>query len=673
VIDRRPDAQMLAMLDADPQGWALARSVRDGGGIVDFVLVYVNDAGCRLVGRPRDELVGRRYRELWPETVHDGTLPLYRSVVETGQPATRTVYYERHSISGHFEMRVGRYGDGFVARFVDLRRVTVSPQSVGGSRLYDMLDAAFDGFTVLRPVANPDGEIVDFVCEYVNQHGAKLIGRAVEDVIGHPLSEITPDAWEDGLFNRYEAVARTGEPWRQELSYPEVGQVWEVNIGRDGAGFVAVSFREITEQVDRQRQLADSLAHAEHAAARARALESVTTALVAASTTDQVYAAIGSVLRPSAGGHGLALLLRQDQQLRLHYQDGYEPEVVAHLRQLPMDHPYPATVVARTGQPRYLTSLAQFHAAQSDSAAPVPAGSRQAWAFLPLTVAGAVLGTLVIGYRQPREFDADTRSTLMALAGLGAQALQRALLYEASASIAAELQHALLPAALPDTPGLEYAARYLPWTRGTEVGGDWYDIITLRQGVVGVVIGDVAGHNTAAAAAMGQVRDALRAYAVEGHRPSVVMRHANRLIRTMRLDIIATCCYLELDVTTGTGTAVLAGHPPPILRDGDDTHLLPVRPDVPLGTSLAGGYHDSHFDFPPAAVLLLYTDGLVEDRGHFIDRGLSELCEAVRTAPGNDPKRVLDHVLASQVGPQPRRDDIALLCLTRPSESHGDR
>jgi PAS domain-containing protein len=89
VIDRRPDAQMLAMLDADPQGWALARSVRDGGGIVDFVLVYVNDAGCRWVGRPRDELVGRRYRELWPETVHDGTLPLYRSVVETGQPATR--------------------------------------------------------------------------------------------------------------------------------------------------------------------------------------------------------------------------------------------------------------------------------------------------------------------------------------------------------------------------------------------------------------------------------------------------------------------------------------------------------------------------------------------------------------------------------------------------------
>src|SRR4029453_8569512 len=129
----------------------------------------------------------------------------------------------------------------------------------------------------LRPVADPDGEVTDFVCEYVNQLGAKLAGRTMEDVIGHRLSEISPEAWSDGLFDRYRSVARSGEPWRQELSCPAIGQVWEIKIGRDGTGFIAVSFREITEQVERERQLADSVA-------RAGALEGGANALAGAST-----------------------------------------------------------------------------------------------------------------------------------------------------------------------------------------------------------------------------------------------------------------------------------------------------------------------------------------------------------------------------------------------------
>ncbi|MFG1605204.1 SpoIIE family protein phosphatase [Actinoplanes sp. NPDC049265] len=658
MVSELPDAQMLAMLDADPQGWVLARAVREGGTIADFVLCYINYAGCQILGRDRGELVGRRYRELWPETVHDGTLPLYRSVVETGRPATRTVFYDRSTVSGHFELNVGPYGDGFLVRFIDLRQVTVSPRSDGGSRLYDLIDAAFDGFTVLRPVHDADGEITDFVCEYVNQLGAKLTGRAVEDVIGHRLSEISPEAWPDGLFERYRTVVRSGEPWRQELSYPSISQVWEIKIGRDGAGFVAISFREITEQVRRERQLADSVA-------RAGALESVTNALVAASTTTDVYAAIGAVLRPSAGGESLALLLRDDEHLRLSFHAGYEPDVAARLAELPIGHPYPATAVARTGRPRFLSSPTHFHQAQSACTDPVPPGDRQAWAFLPLAVAGDVLGALVVGYHRPRDFDADTTTTLMALAGLSAQALQRALLYETSSSIATELQHALLPARLPDTPGLRHAARYLPWTRGTEVGGDWYDIITIRDGVVGVVVGDVAGHNTAAAAAMGQVRDALRAYALDGHRPSAVMERTGRLIRDIGLDTFATCCYLELEVTTGAVTGVLAGHPPPLLRHGGQTSFLALPPGAPLGTQRVPAYRDTSFVLPSGATLLLYTDGLVEDHQHPLDLGLDELRRALRAAPSTDPTKIIDHILAGDVGPRPRRDDVAMLCLTR--------
>ncbi|MEV4510900.1 SpoIIE family protein phosphatase [Dactylosporangium sp. NPDC049525] len=674
MIDRvteLPPAPLLAVLDTDPQGWVLARSVRQDGRIVDFELLYINDAGCRIVNRSRAELIGGRYRRLWPETVHDGTLPLYCTVVESQQPVTRTVYYDRASLSGHFELSIAPYFDGFAVRFVDLREVTVSPRSVAGHRLYDVLDAAFDGFTLLRPVRDSAGEIVDFVCEYVNQIGAKLAGHSPEDVIGHRLSDISPDSWASGLFASYRTVAESGEPWRQHLTYPDVGQVWEIKIGRAEAGFVAVSFREITEQVEQRQQLAASsdsaqraAARAEDAATRAAALQSVTTALVAASTITDIYTAISSVLRPSAGGQALALLLRDGERLRLYHHDGYEPDVVAQLRNLPLEHPYPATQVARTGLARFVTSAEEFHALQPDPRTAVGAGDRQAWALLPLAVAGEVLGTLVVGYHQPRAFDEADRAMLSTLAGLSAQALQRAMLYETRTSTAATLQRALLPATLPPLPGLRHAARYLPWTQGVDVGGDWYDVIALDDAVIGVVIGDVGGHNAAAAAAMGQVRTALRAYATERHNPAMIMHHANRLMHDMGLEAIATCCYLEIHLDEGTVTATLAGHPPPVLRTGGGAKTLDLCPGPPLGVEPNAMYRDTTFLLPADASLLLYTDGLVEDRRHPIDRGLHELCVAVRSAPTNDPAGILDHLLSSDVGPRPRTDDVALLCLT---------
>jgi PAS domain-containing protein len=106
-----------ALLEADPQGCALATAVRaEDGGVVDFTLAYLNEAGSRFLQRPAGELIGRTYRQLWPETVTDRTLELYRRVVRERVPAVRTVYYDRASVAGHFEFRVVPFGDGFVAR-----------------------------------------------------------------------------------------------------------------------------------------------------------------------------------------------------------------------------------------------------------------------------------------------------------------------------------------------------------------------------------------------------------------------------------------------------------------------------------------------------------------------------------------------------------------------------
>ena len=125
-----PPADLVGLLEGDPHGCALATAVRgQDGAIIDFTLTYLNDAGSRFLERPRDELIGRTYRQLWPETVTDGTLPLYRRVVQERVPVVRTVYYDRATVAGHFEFRVMPFGDGFVARFVDLSKLTMGPRA----------------------------------------------------------------------------------------------------------------------------------------------------------------------------------------------------------------------------------------------------------------------------------------------------------------------------------------------------------------------------------------------------------------------------------------------------------------------------------------------------------------------------------------------------------------
>jgi serine phosphatase RsbU (regulator of sigma subunit)/PAS domain-containing protein len=663
-MSAQPSPDLLHLLEADPHGCALATAVRgEDGSIVDFTLTYLNEAGTHFLGRPRDELVGRTYRELWPDTVTDGTLPLYRHVVQNRVPVVRTVYYDRRTVTGHFEFRVIPFGDGFVARFVDLSKLTMGSQTEGGTRLYDALDAAFDGFALLRTVRDDAGTIIDFRREYINQIGAKLAGRTVEDLIGKGIVEQPSGTADVKLLPHLRAVAETGETWHHRVASPAAAQVWEIKAVPIDGDFVAVSYRDITEQVDQQRQLEQSVAQAQAAADRTTALQAVTAALVAATTPDEVFLAMGTVLRPSAGGHGLAVLLTEQGRLVLRYHAGYEEHVVAQLRKLPMWHPYPATSVARTGQPRYLCSPEEFAAAQPDPRTAVSGGGRKAWAFLPLATAGQILGTLVIGYQQPRRFDADERGNLMAFGRLAAQALQRALLHRAHLSIAADLQRALLPAALPTVAGARHAVRYLPWTQGAEVGGDWYDVIQIDGDRAALVIGDVAGHSPQAAATMGQLRSAVRAYAADGYQPADVMRRANEHLLRYEPDAMATCCYLEVHPKDHTVTAVLAGHPPPVVRTGDGTRFLHLKPGPPLGTRRAN-YCDLALPLPAGCSLVLYTDGLVEDRRLALDRGLTELRHAVQSAPTNEPEQLVEHILNAQVGPSPRSDDVAILALT---------
>jgi serine phosphatase RsbU (regulator of sigma subunit) len=225
------------------------------------------------------------------------------------------------------------------------------------------------------------------------------------------------------------------------------------------------------------------------------------------------------------------------------------------------------------------------------------------------------------------------------------------------------LQRGILPPPLPRVPGASVAVRYLPGAVGMEVGGDWYDVIPLPGGDVGVAIGDVVGHDLEAAARMGQARSALRAYATEGHRPAPLMERLNRLLTQTDADFLGTCCYLQFSPRQDTVTLVSAGHPPPLLIDPDG-RPQPVKldPNLPLGVEERTTYSETTMAMPPGATLVLYTDGLVESRTLPLDAGMARLAQVPTHIAQGHLEALAEHLLTQRPS-GPTEDDVTLLLL----------
>jgi anti-sigma regulatory factor (Ser/Thr protein kinase) len=281
-------------------------------------------------------------------------------------------------------------------------------------------------------------------------------------------------------------------------------------------------------------------------------------------------------------------------------------------------------------------------------------------AVLPLPAGNRMAGACLIGWDTPHDFGTDERALLTACAGLAGQALVRARAFDAEHELVGMLQRQLLPRSLPRLPGAVAVARYLPSTAGLELGGDWYDVIPLPDNHVALVIGDVQGHSAGAATLMGQMRTALRAYAVEGHPPDVVVAHANRLLMDMESDLFATCCYVDVDLEEGAAWCVRAGHLPPVLRYPDGrTEIAEAEGGPPLGVVTRADFPMSPLRLPPGTVIALATDGLVETPDSDIDEGMEHLAELLAEAAPTDMGLVADALL----GNAPRTDDVALLLL----------
>ncbi|WP_407988652.1 SpoIIE family protein phosphatase [Kitasatospora sp. CMC57] len=298
---------------------------------------------------------------------------------------------------------------------------------------------------------------------------------------------------------------------------------------------------------------------------------------------------------------------------------------------------------------------------------------------VPLRARGIVIGLLVIsraGYREG--FDRDDLAFSVELADRAGSSLDNARLYARERTAALTLQRTLLPQQVPQPAGVEVAYRYVPGSSGTEVGGDWFDVIPLPDGRTALVVGDVMGHGLRAAATMGRLRTAVRTLAGLDLAPEVLLRHVHELTDDLAHGpdeaLLATCVYAVFDPSTQRLTATKAGHIPPILIVPKETANEPSRVgsalpggvgqilDLPSGAPLGVGgvpFESIELEIPEGSLLVLCTDGLVESRDKDLDVGLGRLL-SVLEQPYASIQQACEAVLDTmEQGREP--DDVALL------------
>jgi PAS domain-containing protein len=371
---------------------------------------------------------------------------------------------------------------------------------------------------------------------------------------------------------------------------------------------------------------------------------------------------IADQIMPAFGAQGLVLSAADAGRLRITGYRGYDRRTIERLDALPLDTSFtPAGRAVGSGIPAFFANPEEMRRTYPE--APMVSG-KQAWAFLPLVISGRPVGCWILSYDRPHDFPAAERAVLTSLAGLIAHALDRARLYDTKHELAQGLQQTLLPRTLPPVPGLRVAARYLPTTRGMEVGGDFYDLLRLGDTAAAAVIGDVQGHNVAAAALMGQVRTGVHAHTTVGTPPDQVLAATNRLVADLSPDLFTSCLYARIDLARGRATMASAGHPPPLLRLPDGTtRPVDVRPGPLLGIDPDVVFPLTEIPLTPGLTLLLYTDGLVETPGVDIDDSLARLADHFAQADVHDLEALIDDLLRKEGSTGQRSDDIALLVL----------
>ncbi len=430
------------------------------------------------------------------------------------------------------------------------------------------------------------------------------------------------------------------------------------------AGILAIAgaiFQQGAVALDR------SLGYEEERVTRRRTerLQALTAGLSGALTSADVAAIFIEEVIASIGVDAAALSI-VDAEAGYMYPVAWRgvPDELIEERGVPLAVDRPGTRALRRRRPAYYESVERLAADFPSSRERGEASGMGTFAYLPLWAAGSAIGLAVLGWREAASLAPSDRPFLEAIAGQCALALDRARRYETERDIAETLQRSVLPESVPAMEGVRVAARYLPGSTAADVGGDWFDTLTLADGRLGFVVGDVVGKGVEAAATMAQLRNGMRALTLDRRTPGETVTKLNLLLASYTDVPFATLAYVTLDPRTLATTITLAGHPPPLVIDPEGAVRFlegEGAGGLPLGADPAATYSEWHTTLEPGATVVLYTDGLVERPDRPIDEGLDLLAQAAARAP-REPDEMIDAIVQELLGPR-RGDDVALLAI----------
>ncbi len=639
-------------------------------------LVTVNAEAERLFGMERDRLLSSAPADLSPPLQPDGTpsedlgATMIARALGGGAP--------------HFEWTILTASGGTVpceARLLRLpgERTLIRASLIDITRRRET-EAALRAIAVeqaARRIAEEAGEHLAAVLEQMpagvmitDAAGALVTGNGrVAEILGRPVPVgAVPGEVFDGV-----ALASTGTtigsadwPIARALATGDVVAHEEIVLAppvgarktilasaapiRDGSGTVVagvVTLQDVTARAaagERLRHLQ------EFGAALSGAVSPVAVAEVAVA---HAMAASGATRA------WVARVDRPNRVLELLHQAGFASDVSDRLAHLPHTAPLQLAEVVRHGEALWLDGGADQSTCDPDLVALCPGAD--AVAVLPLVIDDAGIGCLTLGFSERHPFDRDVRLMLLTVAGLCAEALERAGRWEQERDAARLLQRSLLPAALPVDPQFALATRYLP-AAGTLAGGDFYDAVALGDGRLALVVGDVVGHGIAAAAIMGQLRSAWRSIALDDRGTIETLERLSRFAATVPLAEVATavCAVVAPD---GQVSYACAGHPPPLRTGGPQgpMYLMDGR-GPPLATGV-DRYLEGQAMLAPGESLVFYTDGVIDRRGTSLEDGMANLVRAVAERGGSHDGALLDHLVDRLC--QAPQDDCAFLAVRR--------
>ncbi len=648
----------------------------------DGAQTWVSTTFCEYFGTTRAEMRADRWQALiHPDDHEQYERAFHEAIAERrafrGRARVRNAPGEWRWLDSWGEPRFDAEGSylGMVGTSADVTELVESGIRIRDSETFTR--RVLDNLFTFVGVLSTDGALL-----VVNRTPLAIAGLRAADVLGRPFWDTSWWTHSVDVQQRLlDSIARAldGESVRYDtkVAARDGETIWidfQLAPLRDGSGRIShlvASGYDITSRCVAEAQAAQSLANERHARQRIELLERTATHLAAATTRLEIAEALLHDLEESLGVDVAALDVVEHHHVVTLLSSGIirtDHGAVAICDELPgpcaiADN---ATVLCHTQAeidtrfPR-LASVTAQHPVRTVGAFPLRNG------------VGTAIGALVVAAQQERWLDASTTSLLTSIANQAGQALDRAQLHERvletsrqEHAIALQLQRALLPSRLVEHPGVEIAARYTAASDVLAVGGDWYDSYRWGDRYLGVTVGDIVGHDLDAATTMGRVRIAAGALmAFTEPDPAAILRVHDHCAREH--GTFATAVSVVLDVETGALRFGLAGHPPPLVMASDGSVIwLADDPAPPLGVWPAGLQPSiGTATLAPGAVMLLYSDGLVEHRGYSIDDGMQQLSTvAARIAtPQRSVEDILECILSELTAESGTDDDIIVVCV----------